>query len=46
MRFISFPNGTRLKYLPDYVEDEINLGLIPGSGKKLGEGNGNPLQFS
>ena len=23
-----------------------NLGLIPGSGRSSGEGNGNPLQYS
>ena len=23
-----------------------NLGLIPGSGRSLGEGNGNPFQYS
>ena len=23
-----------------------NLGLIPGSGRSPGEGNGNPLQYS
>ena len=23
-----------------------DLGLIPGSGRPLGEGNGNPLQYS
>ena len=23
-----------------------NMGLIPGSGRYLGEGNGNPLQYS
>ena len=23
-----------------------NVGLIPGSGRSLGEGNGNPLQYS
>ena len=23
-----------------------NLGLIPGLGRSLGEGNGNPLQYS
>ena len=32
-----------LKNLPASVED---LGLIPGSGRSPGEGNGNPLQCS
>ena len=33
----------------DYKESTCNkgaLGLIPGSGRSPGEGNGNPLQFS
>ena len=25
---------------------EVNLGSIPGLGRSLGEGNGNPLQYS
>ena len=29
--------------LPAHAKD---LGLIPGSGKSPGEGNGNPLQYS
>ena len=45
MRFTSFTGGTSLKYLPAYVGDERDLGSIPGSGKSLGEGDGNPLQF-
>ena len=32
-----------VKNLPASVGD---LGLIPGSGRSLGEGNGNPLQYS
>jgi len=26
--------------------DAMNVGSIPGSGKSLGGGNGNPLQYS
>ena len=26
--------------------DTRNMGLIPGSGRSPGEGNGNPLQYS
>ena len=33
----------RLKHLPCNAGD---LGLIPGSGRSPGEGNGNPLQYS
>ena len=38
--------------LPDGSESEESacnaedLGLIPGSGRSFGEGNGNPLQYS
>ena len=32
-----------VKNLPANVED---VGLIPGSGKSVGEENGNPLQYS
>ena len=28
------------------VSNGGDLGLIPGSGRSLGEGNGNPLQYS
>jgi len=28
------------------AEDAGDLGLIPGSGRSPGEGNGNPLQYS
>ena len=39
----SFPDGTVVKNLSTNVGD---TGLIPGSGRSLGEGNGNPLQYS
>ena len=32
--------------LPANARDIRNLGLIPGSGRSLGEGYGNPLQYS
>ena len=38
----SVPSGSALKYLPVNVGD---TGLIPGSGRPPGEGNGNPLQY-
>ena len=31
---------------PDNAGDAGDVGLIPGSGKTPGEGNGNPLQYS
>ena len=39
----SFPSGSEVKNL---LCDAGDPGLIPGSGRSLGEGNGNPLQYS
>ena len=38
-----FPGGSVVKNPPGNVGD---LGLIPGSERSHGEGNGNPLQYS
>ena len=38
-----FPGGSEVKAPPCNAGD---LGLTPGSGRSLGEGNGNPLQYS
>ena len=38
-----FPGSSMVKNLPANAGDE---GLIPGLGRSLGEGNGNPLQYS
>ena len=35
-----------VKNLPANAGDARDLGLIPGLGKTLGGGNGNPLQYS
>ena len=35
-----------VKNLPASVRDRGDAGLIPGSGRYTGEGNGNPLQSS
>ena len=35
-----------VKNLPPSAEDLRDLGSIPGSGSSLGEGHGNPLQYS
>ena len=40
---MGFPDGSVVKNLPANAED---VGLIPGSGRSPGEGNGNPLQYS
>ena len=42
VRQIGFPDGSDGK---EYACDARNLGLIPGSGRSPGEGNGNPLQY-
>ena len=38
-----FPGGSVVKNLPANVGDS---GSIPGLGRSLGEGNGNPFHFS
>ena len=40
-----FPGGT-VKNQPADAGDTRDAGLIPGLGRCLGEGNGNPLQHS
>ena len=40
---LGFPSGSEVKASACSVGD---LGLIPGSGRSPGEGNGNPLQYS
>ena len=35
-----------VKNLPANAGDIKDTGLIPGSGRSPGEGNGNPLQYS
>ena len=34
-----------VKNLPENAGDLRDVGLIPGSGRSPGEGNGNPLQY-
>ena len=40
---MGFPGGSEVKAS---ACDAGDLGLIPGSGRSPGEGNGNPLQYS
>ena len=42
----SFPGGAVVKNLPADVGNARDVGLIPGSERYPGEGNGNPLQYS
>ena len=41
-----FPGGSVVKNPSANAGDTGDLGLIPGSGRSLGGGNGNPLQYS
>ena len=40
-----FPGGSVVKGPPANAGDSGDLGLIPGSGRSPGEGNGSPLQY-
>ena len=42
MSYLSFPGGSVVKNPPVSAGD---VGLIPGSGRSPGEGNGNSLQY-
>ena len=44
--WVSFPSGTVVKNLPANRGDTREVGLLKGLGRSLGEGNGNPLQYS
>ena len=41
-----FPGGLVIKNPPTSAGDAGDAGLIPGSGRSLGEESGNPLQYS
>ena len=43
MALRGFPGGSVVKNLPANAGD---MGSIPGLGRSLGGGNGNPLQYS
>ena len=43
MGLSGFPGGSVVKNPPANAGD---MGLIPGSGRSPGEGNGNPLQYT
>ena len=42
-KLVGFPGGSVVKNLPANSGD---MGLIPGSGRSPGGGNGNPLKYS
>ena len=43
---LRFSGGSVVKNLLASSGDARDVGLIPGSGRSPGEGNGNPLQYS
>ena len=43
---MGFPGGSVVKNLPANAGDARDTGSSPGSRRSLGEGNGNPLQYS
>ena len=43
---MAFPDGSVVKSLRANAGDAGDVGLIPGSGRSSGEGNGNPLQYA
>ena len=46
MIYEGFPGGTVVKNPPANAGDARDTGLIPGSGRSPGVGNGKPLQYS
>jgi len=42
---LDFPGGAVVKNLPANPGDTRDTGLIPGSERSPGKGNGNPLQY-
>ena len=43
---VGFLGGSVVKNLSASAGDVRDMGLIPGLGRSLGEGNGSPLQYS
>ena len=41
-----FPGGEVVENLSALAGDAADMGLVPGSERSPGEGNGNPLQYS
>ena len=45
-RFMGFPGGSVVRNLPTNAGDAEDAHSIPGLGRSLGGGNGNPLHYS
>ena len=46
LAILGCPGGSAGKNWPANAGDTGEVSLIPGSGRSLGEGNGNPLKYS
>ena len=46
MSILGFLGGSMVKNPPANAGDARDMGLIPGLGRSLGIGNGNPRQYS
>ena len=44
--YVGFPGGSEVRNLPINAGDARDPGSIPGLGRSLSEGNGNPSQYS
>ena len=44
--FMGFPGGSVVKNLPAKAGNAGDVGLISGSGRSPGGGNGHPIQYS
>ena len=44
-KYMDFPSGSRGKESTSNAENTEGNGLVPGSGRSPGVGNGNPLQY-
>ena len=44
--YLVFSGATVIKNLPANAQDVGDTSSVPGSGRSLGEGNGNPFQYS
>ena len=45
LMLLGFPGGSVVKNSPANAGDAVDVGLIPGSGRSPGGGNGNRLQY-
>ena len=46
MSYLGLLDGSIVENLPDNAGDKGDAGSVPGWGRSLGGGHGNPLQYS